>query len=74
MELAAWLTGLAGLITAAGGVVLAVRAARSSERKATSSEIDELSTMLATERAGRIACERDAYTLRRRLAEHGLEP
>lgn len=71
IDLAAWITGVAGIVTAAGGVLLAVRAVRAKERKAAKQEIDELGTMLAEERAAHLECERHAHELRLRMAQHG---
>ena len=68
------LTGLGGLITAVGGILLAIRAARDKERRAAKREIDELSTMLTDERHARIEAERHNYDLSIKLAQHGIDP
>ena len=63
-----------GVVSAIGGVVLAVRAARSKERQANRDEIDQLTEMLTTERHERIAAELDLHHAKLRLAEHGIDP
>jgi len=73
-KLVALLTGVGGLGTAAGGVLLAVRAARDKERKAAKREIDELGGMLSSERHQRLEAERRNYDLSLRLAQHGIDP
>jgi hypothetical protein len=72
--LAALLTGFAGLVAAAGGILLAVRAVRSRERKAAKAENDELANELATERKRNVALELWAYQMRVLLAQYGLTP
>ena len=67
------LTGVGALISAAGGLLLAIRAVRSKERKAAASEIDSLSTMLSAERHSRVQCEADRHQLRLSLTEHGID-
>lgn len=74
LGLAAALTGLAGLVSAAAGVMLAVRAARDKERKSAKAELDDVSGMLADERRLRLACERRTYDLGLLLARHGIDP
>ena len=73
-KLVALLTGVGGLVTAAGGVLLAVRAARDKERKAAKREIDELGGMLSDERHARLEAERRNYDLSLKLARHGIDP
>jgi len=73
-KLVAVITGLGGIVTAAAGVLLAVRAARDKERKAAKKEIDELSGMLSDERHHRLEAERRVYDLSLRLAQHGIDP
>ena len=68
------LTGFAGLVAASGGVLLAIRAVRSRERKAAKAEIDELSHMLGQERERRVAVELVVYQCRVIMAQHGLTP
>ena len=70
----ALLTGTAGLVTAAGGILLAVRAVRDKERKAAQAEIATLSGLLAAERHDRTAAELRAHRLEVRLARHGIDP
>jgi len=73
-KLVAVVTGIGGLITAVGGVLLAIRAARDKERRAAKREIDELSAMLTDERHARLTAERLVYTLSLLLAKHGIDP
>lgn len=73
-RLVAVVTGLGGLVTACGGVLLAVRAARDKERKAAKAEIEELSGQLADERHQRLAAERRNFDLALKLARHGIDP
>lgn len=73
MELAAIFTALAAIITAAGGIMLAIRSVRDKERKASTGEVNSLSIMLSQEREARIACERQVYALRLKLAQHGID-
>jgi len=73
LDLAALITGIAGVITAAGGIFLAVRAVRSKERKAAKSELDGVEDMLGQERKERIEAEKELYRLRLRLVQHGIE-
>ena len=63
-----------GVVSAIGGVVLAVRAARSKERQANKAEIEQLSTMLTDERDQRIAAELERHKLKLKLAENGIDP
>jgi hypothetical protein len=72
-SLIALLTGLAGIIAAAGGVLLAIRAVRTRERKAAKEELDQVTTMLSQERGLRVQSERYSYHLMLTLAEHGIE-
>jgi hypothetical protein len=72
--LIAILAGIAGIVTAFGGVLLAVRTVRSNERKAATSEIDGLTEQIAKERQLHIDCEvalHEAYLL---LATNGIKP
>ena len=69
----AGITGIAGVITAVGGVLLAVRAARDKERRAAHEEIKEVGDMLSEERHARIEAERRVYDLTLLLARHGIE-
>lgn len=73
-KLVALVTGAAGIVTAVGGVLLAVRAARDKERKAAKAEIDDLAAMLSTERHGRLEAEQRNYQLALKLARHGIDP
>jgi len=73
-KLVAILTGVGGIVTATGGVLLAIRAARDKERKAAKSEIDELSHELSDERHQRLQAERRVYDLSLKLAQHGIDP
>ena len=73
LTIAAILTGVAALVTATGGVLLAVRSVRSNERKAASGEITSLSAMLEQERDAVVACELKLYNMRVLLAKNGIE-
>ena len=71
-NIVALLTGLAGLVTAAGGVLLAVRAVRDKERKAAKEEIATLTLLLDGERQARIASELRSHNLSVILARNGI--
>ena len=73
-KLVALITGAAGIVTAVGGVLIAIRAARDKERKAAKAEIDDLGAMLSTERHQRLEAERRNYDLALKLARHGIDP
>jgi hypothetical protein len=60
-------------VTATGGVLLAVRAARDNERKAAKAEMASVETMLNEERHARLEAERDRYRLELLLAKHGID-
>lgn len=68
------ITGLAGIVTACGGVLLAVRAVRSRERKAANKEIEQLSDLLTVERQQHVDCEVLLQTARMLLAKTGTSP
>jgi hypothetical protein len=72
LDLAAILTGIAGIIAAAGGILLAIRAVRDRERRAAKHELDEVTGMLAVERERTIVLEAVMHEQRRTLARHGL--
>jgi hypothetical protein len=74
VNIVAIVTGCAALISAIAGVILAIRAARSKERKAAKDEIDSLTQMLNDERHARIVSELDRHELKIKLAEHGIDP
>ena len=73
-NIVALLTGLAGIVTAAGGILLAVRAVRDKERRAAKEEINTLQLLLDDERKQRIDSELATHRLKLRLAQHGLNP
>ena len=73
-NIVALLTGLAGIVTAAGGILLAVRAVRDKERRAAKEEINTLQLLLDDERKQRIDSELATHRLKLRLARHGLDP
>jgi hypothetical protein len=73
-DIIAIVTGVAALISAIAGVILAVRAARSKERSAAAGEVGQLTTLLEAERHDRIAAELDRHELRLKLAENGIDP
>lgn len=70
----ALLAGIAGIITAIGGILLAVRTVRNKDRKAAKDDLDQVNHMLAEERRLRIEAERHNYDLLLDLAEHGIKP
>jgi hypothetical protein len=61
-------------VTAAGGILLAVRAVRDKERKAAQEEIRTLQGLLAGERKDRTAVELRSHRLEVLLARHGIDP
>jgi len=73
LNVAAIITGFAGIVTAVGGVLLAIRAVRNKERKAAKEELDTVDDMLQSERKDRIQAELQNYNLRLKLAQHGIE-
>lgn len=74
VEIAAIFTGLAGMVSATGGVLLAIRAVRSKERKAAAAELDQVSTELSKERAARLQAERRQHDYHVLLVKNGLDP
>lgn len=60
------------MITAVGGVYLAIHTVRDKERKAARAEMLSLEGMLAAERAKRINAELTNYNLMMLLAENGI--
>jgi len=68
------IAAIGGVVSTIAGVTLAVRAARSKERKANKEEVTQLSTMLNEEREARIAAELERHKLKLMLAEHGIDP
>jgi hypothetical protein len=62
------------VITAAGGILLAVRAARDKERKAAQTELGSVEVMLGEERHARLVCELRQHHLELLLARHGIDP
>ena len=73
INVAAIITGFAGIVTAVGGVLLAIRAVRNKERKAAKNEFDTVEGMLEGERKDRIKAELENYHLKLKLAQHGIE-
>ena len=71
MDLAAWLAAVAAVLSAAVGVGLAVRIARSKERKAADAEITDLSTTLTKCRDDLVRTTAYAHHLRIRLSQRG---
>src|SRR4249919_1315222 len=65
-------SGAAGIVSAVGGIMLAVRAVRSKERKAAKAEIDELGQELSDERHKRLMLETQVYRIKLFLREHGF--
>lgn len=68
------ITGFAGIVSAAGGVLLVIRSVRNKERKAAKHEYAEVSAELHAEREARVALEEVAYEQRRLLAQNGIAP
>lgn len=66
-------SGFAGIITAVGGVLLAIRAMRSKERKNAAKEIDQLADQLAAERSNVIDAEVWGQQCAMLLARAGLD-
>jgi hypothetical protein len=73
IDVIAVITWVAGVVTAIGGVFLAVRAVRSKERKSAKADLDTVNTMLAQERHLRLQSERYSYDLALELAKHGIK-
>jgi len=73
-DLAALITGIGGVLSAVGGVMLTVRAVRNKERKAFKEELDLVEGMLETERHEHIQAEIRNYKLRMEMAQHGIDP
>jgi hypothetical protein len=73
VDLAAILTGIGAILTAAGGTVLVIREFRRRDRKAANQEIESLSSDLHRCRAVHIKWRGYAFELRERLADHGLQ-
>jgi hypothetical protein len=72
--LIAILAGIGGIITAFGGVLLAVRTVRSKERKAATAEIDLLTEQISKERQLHINCEVALHEANLLLATNGIKP
>jgi hypothetical protein len=72
IDVIAILTWVAGVVTAIGGIFLAVRAVRSKERKSAKEDLDTVNKMLAQERHLRLQSERYSYDLSLELARHGI--
>jgi len=72
LSLVAFVAGVAGVITAIGGVLLAIRSVRSKERQAAKQEIDQLSGMLSEARDGRIAAEMRVHELELIMVKEGI--
>jgi hypothetical protein len=73
VDLAAILTGIGAIITAAGGTVLVIREFRRRDRVETTKEIDALSHDLHVTRQNLIASQRYAHRLQDQLAVLGVE-
>jgi hypothetical protein len=73
LDIIAILAGTVAVISAIAGVLLAIRAARTKERRAAAAEIQELSEMLAVERDARIRTEKQLFDAHVLLAQHGLD-
>jgi len=69
----ALITGVAGIIAAVCGVLLAIRAFRYRDRKAAAASEGQLSDMLSTERDARLQAEAELYRAKLLLAQHGIE-
>lgn len=73
-DILAIITGVGAVVSAVAGIYLAIRAARSKERKANKAELDEVTGMLQEEREDRIKAELAAHKMRVLLAENGITP
>jgi hypothetical protein len=71
-QIAAVITGFAGIIAATGGVLITLRSVRNREQKAVKEQIERLDAWLADERVKRIAAEQRVYQLALELAQHGI--
>jgi hypothetical protein len=67
-------TGLAAILTGAGGCILVIREITRRDRAAMRAEVIELSTDVADLRHDLVACRRYAFGLAEYMAERGLEP
>jgi hypothetical protein len=72
-EIVAVVTGFAGIIAACGGVLLAVRAVRSKERRNAAKEYEQLVGQLDEARAAQLSAERYAHELGVLLARNGID-
>ena len=72
-KLLAIITGVAAIISAVSGVLLAIRAARNKERVAARKELNTVTDMLDEERADRIQAEQHNYRLALLLTQNGIE-
>ncbi len=72
MDIIAILTGVAAVISGAGGILLAIRAVRDKERKAAAQELKTVESLLSEEREAAIKCETNLQRLRRILIRHSI--
>jgi hypothetical protein len=72
-EIVAVVTGFAGIIAACGGVLLAIRAVRSKERRNAAKEYEQLVGQLDEARAAQLSAERWAHELAVLLARNGID-
>lgn len=73
-DVVAIITGFAAVLTAIGGMLLAIRAVRTRERRSAKEDLAAVGAMLADERRLRIRCERRQYEMALIMAQHGLDP
>ena len=68
----ATIAGFAGIVSAAGGVLLIIRSVRDKERKAAKADYKQSEAQLHAEREARVHLEELAYTQRVLLAQNGI--
>lgn len=71
-SIAALLTGLAAVVVACGGVLLAIRAVRSKERRSAATELAQVESLLEAERNFRLDAELRAHAFAVALASNGI--
>ncbi len=67
-------TGIAAILTGAGGCILVIREITRRDRAAMRIEVTELSNDVSNLRHDLVACRRYAFDLAEHLADHGIEP
>ena len=67
-------TGVAAILTGAGGCILVIREVTRRDRKAMRTELSELSTDVTLLRRDLVECRRHGFELSELLARHGIDP